>query len=245
TELLPRGDYGEAKRQLADGTDRHAFETSVTVGQARPVELAVSLSARHGRQGGLEGLIAIVRDITAQREIETQARRSEKPTAHGQLAGGIAHDFNNLLQAILGYAQLMKQNPRDAEFMNRSLNVVESAALGGSETVRRIQTFARLRPEEQFVAVDVNQIVQDAVAITPPRWEEKIAHDRRPLHLRLDVGTVESIHGRPAALTEAMTNLILNALDAMPDGGTLRIATRQEQGGPVTITVGDSGVGMS
>jgi CheY-like chemotaxis protein/anti-sigma regulatory factor (Ser/Thr protein kinase) len=56
---------------------------------------------------------------------------------------------------------------------------------------------------------------------------------------------VESIHGRPAALTEAMTNLILNALDAMPDGGTLRLATRQEQGGPVTITVGDSGVGMS
>src|SRR5438132_425031 len=88
-------------------------------------------------------------------------------------------------------------------------------------------------------------IVQDAVAITRPRWEEKIAHDRRPLHLRLDVGTVESIHGRPAALTEAMTNLILNALDAMPDGGTLRIATRQERGGPVTITVGDSGVGMS
>src|SRR2546422_7026455 len=126
----------------------------------------------------------------------------------------------------------MKQNPGDAEFLNRSLNVVEAAALDGSETVRRIQTFARLRPEEQFIAVDVNQIVQDAVAITRPRWEEKIAHDRRPLHLRLDVGTVESIHGRPAALTEAMTNLILNALDAMPDGGTLRIATRQERGGP-------------
>src|SRR5213076_1871731 len=62
---------------------------------------------------------------------------------------------------------------------------------------------------------------------------------------RLELGTVEPIHGRPAALTETMTNLILNALDAMPDGGTLTIATRQERGGPVTIIVGDTGVGMS
>src|SRR5207249_12012406 len=65
---------------------------------------------------------------------------------------GMSHDFNNVLQAILGYAQLVKQNPRDAEFVNRSLSIVESAALDGSEMVRRIQTFARLRPEEQFVA---------------------------------------------------------------------------------------------
>src|SRR5439155_13114503 len=220
-------------------------ETSPPKGGARPTALAVTLSALHGRQGELEGVIAIVRDITAQREVEQQLHQSEKLTALGQLAGGIAHDFNNLLQAILGYAQLMKQNPKDAEFLNRSLNVVEAAALDGSETVRRIQTFARLRPEEQFVAVDVNQIVKDAVALTRPRWEEKRAHDRRPVHLRLEVGTVEPIHGRPAYLTETMTNLILNALDAMPDGGTLTIATRQERGGPVTIIVGDTGVGMS
>src|SRR3989442_6181523 len=245
TDVLPAGEYADAKRRLATGQAMHQFEISAAAGPARPTALAVTLSALHGRQGELEGVIAIVRDITAQREVEQQLHQSEKLTALGQLAGGIAHDFNNLLQAILGYAQLMKQNPGDAEFVNRSLNVVEAAALDGSETVRRIQTFARLRPEEQFVAVDGNQIVQDAVAMTRPRWEEKIAHDRRPLHLRLDVGTVESIHGRPAALTEAMTNLILNALDAMPDGGTLRLATRQEQGGPVTITVGDSGVGMS
>ena len=245
TDVLPAGEYADAKRRLATGQAMHQFEASAAAGPARPMALAVTLSALHGRQGELEGVIAIVRDITAQREVEQQLHQSEKLTALGQLAGGIAHDFNNLLQAILGYAQLMKQNPRDAEFLNRSLNVVESAALDGSETVRRIQTFARLRPEEQFVAVDVNQIVQDAVAITRPRWEEKIAHDRRPLHLRLDVGTVESIHGRPAALTETMTNLILNALDAMPEGGTLTIATRQEPGGPVTVTVGDTGVGMS
>jgi hypothetical protein len=75
----------------------------------------------------------------------------------------------------------MKQNPTNAELIERSLTVVESAAIDGSETVRRIQQFARLRPEEQFMRVDINHIVQDAVAMTRPRWEEQIARDRRPL----------------------------------------------------------------
>jgi len=139
----------------------------------------------------------------------------------------------------------MKQNPRDIDFVSRSLNIVEAAAVDGSETVRRIQQFARLRPDEQFVGVDVNQIVHDAVAIVRPRWEEKIARDNRPLDLRLDLGTIETINGRPAALAELMTNLILNALDAMPDGGTLTVSTRSDPGRHITLTVTDTGVGMA
>jgi PAS domain S-box-containing protein len=245
TELLPRGDYAEARRRLAEGTARQEFQTTATAGQPRPVELAVTLSALHGRHGGLEGLIAIVRDITAQREVEKQLHQSEKLTALGQLAGGIAHDFNNLLQAILGYAQLMKQSLHDSQFVGRSLNVVEAAAVDGAETVRRIQQFARLRPDGPPVGVDVNQSVHDAVAMIRPRLEEKIARDNRPLDLRLDLGAIETINGRPAALTELMTNLLLNALDAMPDGGTLTVTTRGEPGRNVVLTVSDTGVGMT
>ena len=244
TDMLPRGDYAEARRRLAEGTERHEFQTTSAAGSPRPVELAVTLSALHGRHGGLEGLIAIVRDITTQREVEKQLHQSEKLTALGQLAGGIAHDFNNLLQAILGYAQLMKQSMHDTQFVGRSLNVVEAAAVDGAETVRRIQQFARLRPDGPPVGVDVNQSVHDAVAMIRPRLEEKIARDNRPLDLRLDLGTIETINGRPAALTELMTNLLLNALDAMPDGGTLTVSTRGEPGRDVVLEVTDTGVGM-
>jgi len=244
TDMLPRGDYADARRRLAEGTPRHEFQTTATAGQPRPIELAVTLSALHGRHGGLEGLIAIVRDITTQREIEKQLQQSEKLTALGQLAGGIAHDFNNLLQAILGYAQLMKQSLHDSQFVGRSLNVVEAAAVDGAETVRRIQQFARLRPDGPPVGVDVNQSVHDAVAMIRPRLEEKIARDNRPLDLRLDLGAIETINGRPAALTELMTNLLLNALDAMPDGGTLTVSTRGEPGRHVVLTVTDTGIGM-
>ncbi len=244
TEFLPAADYTEAKRHLTQGRPMHAFEVT-SLHKQRPLALAVTLSALRGRQGTFEGSIAIVRDITVQREVEGQLQQSEKLTALGQLAGGIAHDFNNLLQAILGYAQLMKQNLADSDLVDRSLKVLESAAIDGSETVRRIQQFARLRPDEQFVAVDVNRIVQDAVAIIKPRWEEKTAQENRPLELRLELGTVPTVNGRPAALTEVMTNLMLNAIDAMPEGGTLTLTTRPGDDRTVVIAVADTGLGMS
>ena len=243
TELLPEREYRSARERLARGSAMEMFETTLTADRETSAALAVTLSGLRNRQGGLDGLIAIVRDITAQREVENQLHQSEKLTALGQLAGGIAHDFNNLLQAILGYAQLMKANPDNPELLQRSLSVVESAALDGSETVRRIQQFARLRPEERFMPVDVNHIVEDAVAITRPRWEEKIAHESRPMDLRLDLRARQHIHGRSAALTEVMTNLVLNAMDAMVEGGTLTISTK-DVGDTVVITVTDTGIGM-
>ena len=244
TELLPEPDYGAARRRLAEGAEREAFEVVRQFGGSRVLTLAVTLSGLRKREGGLDGVIAIVRDITTEREVESQLHQAEKLTALGQLAGGIAHDFNNLLQAILGYAQLMKQNPTNAELIERSLTVVESAAMDGSETVRRIQQFARLRPDEQFVQVEINQIVQDAVAITRPRWEENIARESRALELRLDLQAGALMQGRPAALSEVLTNLILNAMDAMPTGGTLTIATRHTPGREIRVTVSDTGVGM-
>jgi len=243
TDLLPEREYRAARERLARGAAMEVFETTLTVDRETPAALGVTLSGLRNRQGGLDGLIAIVRDITAQREVENQLQQSEKLTALGQLAGGIAHDFNNLLQAILGYAQLMKANPENPELLQRSLAVVESAALDGSETVRRIQQFARLRPDERFMPVDVNHIVEDAVAITRPRWEEKIAHDSRPMDLRLDLRAKQHIHGRSAALTEVMTNLVLNAMDAMPEGGTLSIATK-DVADAVVVVVTDTGIGM-
>ena len=243
TDLLPEREYRTARERLARGSAMEMFEATLTADRDTPAALAVTLSGLRNRQGGLDGLIAIVRDITAQREVENQLHQSEKLTALGQLAGGIAHDFNNLLQAILGYAQLMKANPGNPDLLQRSLSVVESAALDGSETVRRIQQFARLRPEERFMPVDINHIIEDAVAITRPRWEEKIAHDSRQLELRLDLRASQHIHGRSAALTEAITNLVLNAMDAMPEGGTLTMSTK-DAGETVAVSVSDTGVGM-
>jgi CheY-like chemotaxis protein/anti-sigma regulatory factor (Ser/Thr protein kinase) len=111
--------------------------------------------------------------------------------------------------------------------------------------VRRIQKFARLRPDEPFVSVELNQVIQDAVAITRPRWEERAALGGVPLRLDLRLAPLPSVMGRPAELNEVITNLILNAIDAMPQGGTLGISARSEGDDHVVLAVSDTGAGMS
>ena len=245
TTLLPAEPYAAARAALSRGEPMTAFEVTTKRQDGRALNLAVTLSSLTGRDGNLEGMLAIVRDTTSQRELEAQMHQSEKLTALGQMAGGIAHDFNNLLQAILGYAQLMGKNPTNVDVVRRGLDVIEKAATGGAETVRRIQKFARLRPEEPFVGLDLDQVIRDALAITRPRWEEKKLKAGVPLMLELDLGSVPVVMGRPAELNEVVTNLILNAIDAMPRGGTLDIRTRRQGDRHVVFTVTDTGIGMT
>ncbi|MEK7446701.1 MAG: response regulator [candidate division NC10 bacterium] len=244
TELLPQDRYRAARAALTPGTPMKAFEVASKRADGTALTLAVTLSALTGRDGQLEGMLAIVHDATVQRELETQLLQSEKLTALGQMAGGIAHDFNNLLQAIMGYAQLMGKNPANLDVVRRGLDVIEAAATGGAETVRRIQKFARLRPDEPFVSLDLNQVIHDAVAITQPRWEERSAKSGLPLRLELTLPAVPAVMGRPSELNEVVTNLILNAIDAMPKGGTLSLQTRIDGGESVVLTVSDTGTGM-
>src|SRR5215468_7919342 len=158
-------EYEQAARHALTGArPASTFDLTAKRADGKMLNLAVTLSGVPGREGRVEGLLAIVRDMTSQRELETQMHQSEKLTALGQVAGGIAHDFNNLLQAILGYSQLMSKNLQNTDVVRRGLSVIETAAVGGAETVRRIQKFARLRPDEPFVSVELNQVVHDAVA---------------------------------------------------------------------------------
>jgi PAS domain S-box-containing protein len=245
TAIVPEEPYTAARSALSRTEPVKGFDVTTKREDGRPLNLAVTLSSLIGREGTLEGILAIVRDTTAQRELEAQMHQSEKLTALGQMAGGIAHDFNNLLQAILGYAQLMGKNPTNVDVVRRGLDVIEKAATGGAETVRRIQKFARLRPEEAFVALDLDQVIRDSLAITRPRWEEKKLRANLPLKLELDLGSVPPVMGRPAELNEVVTNLILNAIDAMPQGGTLGLSTRRQGERLVVFTVSDTGTGMT
>jgi PAS domain S-box-containing protein len=242
--MFPEQYEQEARQALTGMRPPTSFDLSAKRADGKMLNLAVTLSGVPGREGRVEGLLAIVRDMTSQRELETQMHQSEKLTALGQVAGGIAHDFNNLLQAILGYSQLMSKNLQNTDVVRRGLSVIETAAVGGAETVRRIQKFARLRPDEPFVSVELNQVVHDSVAITRPRWEERVAKGGVPLRLDLRLTPLPTVMGRPSEINEVITNLILNAIDAMPQGGTLGIYTRPEGDEHVVLTVADTGVGM-
>ena len=173
---------------------------------------------------------------------QDQLVRTEKLRALGEMASGVAHDFNNLLASILGRAQLLLQRI-DEPRLRKWLQVIERSALDGAQTVRRLQEFTRIRRDQPFVAVDLNQVVRDALEITQSRWREEAASRGIAIDVRTALAEVPAVAGDAVELREAMTNLILNAVDAMPDGGalTLRTALVEEQ---VELTVSDTGVGM-
>jgi signal transduction histidine kinase/CheY-like chemotaxis protein len=174
---------------------------------------------------------------------QDQLVRTEKLRALGEMASGVAHDFNNLLASILGRAQLLLERTQDVK-LRQWLKVIERAAMDGARTVRRLQDFTGIRRDQPAVAVDLNQVVQQVLETTESIWRQ----DRRRSGVEIEVETdlaegLPPVAGDPAELREAFTNLVLNAVDAMPGGGTLTLRT-QITDGQVQVEVRDSGTGI-
>ncbi|HSD48947.1 MAG TPA: HAMP domain-containing sensor histidine kinase, partial [Actinomycetota bacterium] len=169
--------------------------------------------------------------------------QTEKLRALGEMASGVAHDFNNSLAVILGRVQLALRRVEDAT-LRRWLEIVERAALDASQTVRRIQEFTRIRRDLPTETVDLNRVVRDAVEMTAPRWRDEMQSRGIEVRLIARLGPIPSVAGHPAELREALMNLILNAVDAMPNGGAITVSTEAIETG-VEIRVADTGVGMT
>jgi signal transduction histidine kinase/CheY-like chemotaxis protein len=176
------------------------------------------------------------------RETQVQLVQSEKLNALGQMAAGVAHDFNNLLAAILGRTQLMIRETGDIEVV-RQLMVIEQAARDGAQAVRRVQEFTRIRRDEEFSAVNVNAMVTDVIELTRAAWETDAKAQGITIRVHRQMAARRAIHGNASELREVLTNLILNAVDAMPRGGDLFVGA-EDHDGEVVVRVRDTGVGM-
>jgi signal transduction histidine kinase/DNA-binding response OmpR family regulator len=208
---------------------------------------------------GMTGQVAVALERTRHHEelqrayeslkaAQTQLVFSERVKAIGQMAAGVAHDFNNILGTILGRAQLalMKtesENPDTAQ-LAEDLRVLARVALQGAETIKRIQKFTRSREETPRLPIDLNETIIDALEMTRPKWKIESESVGQPIVIENDLPEIPPILGNANDLSQALANLIFNAVEAMPDGGTLRIRSRRESG-RVLLEVEDSGVGIS
>jgi len=180
--------------------------------------------------------------IAEQELIREQFSQMEKLSALGELASGVAHDFNNTLAGILGRAQLL-QRTDDPEKLKRGLDIIIKTAEDGAKTVKRIQDFARQRRDHDFELVSVDQILMDASEITRPRWKNCAEASNIHITVDLQIGSNAMVMGDDSELREVLVNMVFNAIDAMPEGGTLSLITRTV-GESVVIKVVDTGVGM-
>jgi PAS domain S-box-containing protein len=201
-------------------------------------------------------IYGIGRDVTAEksaaealRNAEEQLRQSQKMEAVGQLTGGIAHDFNNLLTAVVGSLELITRRPDDRERVRRLAQAAYEAAMRGAKLTGQLLAFSRTQ-QLLVVPVDVNGLLAG--------MEELLTRSVAPLvAVQLDLDAESGLALADANQLElAILNLAINARDAMPDGGTIRIATAPvawrgasgsdlQAGDYVEVTVGDTGTGMS
>jgi signal transduction histidine kinase/CheY-like chemotaxis protein len=170
----------------------------------------------------------------------------EKMQALLNMAGGVGHVFNNVLAGILGRTQLLlKRASREkSKELASGLHEIETATRTGIEALSRIQEFSRSRPTEPFGPIDLNDVVQRAVEHTRAKWRDEPTGRGAPIELITHFGPHAQIIGAESELLEAVVQLVLNAVDAMPRGGTITIRTGLDSGRG-TVSVSDTGVGMS
>lgn len=180
--------------------------------------------------------------IAEQERIREQFSQMEKLSALGELASGVAHDFNNTLAGILGRAQLL-QRTNDPEKIRRGLDIIIKTAEDGAKTVKRIQDFARQRRDHDFEPVSIDQILTDASEFTRPRWKNCAEAENVHISLELQNRSKARVMGDESELREVLVNMVFNAIDAMPAGGTLSLSSKIIADS-VVITVADTGVGM-
>ncbi|MCA1613768.1 MAG: response regulator [Acidobacteria bacterium] len=181
--------------------------------------------------------------IAEQERIREQFSQLEKMSALGELASGVAHDFNNTLAGILGRAQLLTRTS-DPEKIRKGLQIIIKTAEDGAKTVKRIQDFARQRRDHDFAALRVDQLLYDVKEMTRPRWKDRAEAENVYIRLVLRVESSACVLGDESELREVLVNMVFNAVDAMPRGGTLTLSTSEDAEG-VQICVSDTGTGMS
>jgi two-component system, cell cycle sensor histidine kinase and response regulator CckA len=213
--------------------------------------VSVRLHLRITAEAGSEIIEGIVEDVTEVRALERQLQQAQKFETIGQLAGGIAHDFNNVLGAVLGWAEIgydqSREHPQIAEYFAHIRQQTDRAAA----LTRELLTFARRQPLRPR-AVQLNTIIQDLMSLL----DKVIGKD---IEIRVEPGNLQAVKAEPAQMEQVLMNICLNARDAMPDGGMLRIKTEMillddsfcqfypgvAAGAYVVLSISDTGSGMS
>lgn len=184
-------------------------------------------------------------DLTAaQRQMLNQARLS----AFAEMAGGVVHDFSNALMAVIGYSQILLGSDgralADRETALEYLRIINVAGRDAEEVVSRLRDFYRPRAAAESQVVDLKEVLHRSVLMTQLKWKDPNRPKGTEIGVALELQHLPRMRGNPAELREMMTNLIFNAVDAMPNGGALTLRT-SGAGGTVTLEVADTGCGMS
>ena len=206
------------------------------------IPMEINSTARYSESGAFIATRCIVRDVTIRRRMEARLVESEKLRATAEMSAGVGHNFNNLLTVIYARTRAIQAAAGDTAAVVREAKAIDAVVKDASALARRLQSVPS-GPLADTAPVDIGRLVTEVVEMTRPRWQDLTAREGRQVDLDTELAETPDVIGSAPALREVLTNLIYNAVDAMPEGGTCTIRTA-EQAGYVVISVSDTGTGM-
>lgn len=179
---------------------------------------------------------------------QQQMVQQERLRALGQMASGIAHDFNNTLSPIMGFSELLLIAPQmsaDPAQLKEYLQTINMAAKDAAKVVSRLRDFYRPRLDADLAGiVDLNSLVQQSVKLSQPKWKDQALANGVAIEIKTELEPVPPVAGHESELREVLTNLVFNAVDAMPQSGSITLRTKVDGDG-VRLDVSDTGMGMT
>ncbi len=242
-------DFSRAKDRIGSRRDYRFVDKTGNAKWCRVNSRPIS----NGREKvGLQGVLA---DINWSKGLEEQLQRSQKMEALGTLAGGVAHDLNNILSGVITIPELLLMDTPEDSPMHRSLTILKESGENAAAVVQDLLTLAR-RGVPLYECMSLNRIIERCLE-SPDMVSLLRQHPQIKLETSLDSGLF-NIYGSSSHIFKSISNLMMNALEAMPDGGNLRISTRNryadselsgfdtvKEGEYAVLSVSDSGVGIS
>ncbi len=229
-------DHRAQLRQLAD-------QVAVALSNASDLaERKRAESALRESHAKLEQAMANLQ--TAQEQMVQQ----ERLRALGQMASGIAHDFNNTLSPIMGFSELLLIAPQmsaDPAQLKEYLQTINMAAKDAAKVVSRLREFYRPRLDADLAGiVDLNRLVEQSIKLSRPKWKDQALSNGIAIEIKTELDSVSPVAGHESELREVLTNLVFNAVDAMPKSGSITLRTKAD-GDHVRLEVSDTGTGMT
>jgi two-component system, cell cycle sensor histidine kinase and response regulator CckA len=247
-------EFRQSVRRVLSGEALTGLQAERCRRNGQRIDVRVCAAPTRDMNGVIDGVIALVEDVTERKNLGEQLRQAQKMEAIGQLTGGIAHDFNNLLTIVITNAALLDNEiAPDRGDMRADLAELKRAALRGVELVRKLMAFSRRRSLE-LQPLNLGQVIGDACNDLSRLLPASIE-----IGVQVESGSPLMIEGDVGAIEQMLFNLATNARDAMPEGGALRLRVYQawlddehartrgwgRAGEYVVVAVSDSGSGMS
>jgi PAS domain S-box-containing protein len=220
---------------------RHIYKLHTATRAGRSLIINVSIAPlRRSDSDEHSGALVVLEDVTGRVRLEEQLQQREKLSSIGLLAAGVAHEINTPLTGVSSYTQMLLGMLADSDPKHALLQKIRRQADRATGIVNNLLNFSRTGSATEFAEVDINRVLEDTLQLL----ETQLRHGR--VEVARDYGdALPPVLANAGQLQQVFTNLILNARDAIPDGGRITLRTRADEGESVVVEVEDTGIGIA